>query len=184
VYRDIAKYVIPQIYGPELRQKIRQLLNSGKNFLEISTSHKSLIEILVAGVDGRPVMFVDAWKFDSDCPPSKFEFSMEAESGILDEENQKFIEEFEEKLHDALGGHAKNLPDPVSSVNRFLKRRAAREPSVRYFYIYRKGQSRVKNLEERYPPILFFLNNASGHNDDESIIIDCLKCLHCPESHQ
>ena len=184
VYREIATYVIPQIYSLELRQKIHKILDSGGNFLEIPTSNKSLIEILVAGVDGRPVMFADAWKFNAPCPPSKYELHPEPESGFLSKENQIFIQEFKEKLHAALGDDGSSWPDPLGHINVILMRRAEREPSVRYFYIYRKGQGRVMELEESYPTILFFVHSVSGHNVDESSIIDCLKCLFCPEAYQ
>ena len=183
VFRDLASYVLPQIYNDDLLRDIRRQLNSGSNFLVIPASHKSIIELVVTGVLGGKLSFKDAWEFEGDMPSGKLEITPVGEPGILHGENlDKFRVSFEKGIMKKIGGLAKHMPDQTKAINRKLKRLKNGDPPIRYYFVYPEGVERVDELETRYPDIVFISHEVTDHNDDDFDILDGLIQMFCPES--
>jgi hypothetical protein len=182
-FRKLATYVLPQIYKKSFLQEVRRRLNSVDNFLVIPGSHKSIIELMIAGADGRPLEFEDTWKFEDSIPTSKYELQPNAELGIVQGMvEEKFIDGFERAIMTKIGGLAQDLPDRTRALQKLLEKRRKREPPIRFFYIYPVGQSRVESLEKQYSQVVFIAHDRK-HDDDDVGVLDDLKRLFCPEDH-
>ena len=191
VYREIATYVIPQLYDEPFRKSIRPSLERGGAFITVRASHRSLIEILVAGVDGRPAMFADEWQLNGPYPLGKLEIANNAEGGILLEDGIKtFIEEFEDALLQLVGDLPLEVEEKTRAIQEELSARLEDEPPVRFYYIYREGQLPIPELESRYKDIVFVvhertrLRDSEGRSDPGYRSALTLKRLFCPESYQ
>lgn len=182
-FRELALYTLPQIYKPEFLSEVHRTLNKGENFLAIVTSHKSIIELVIAGVLGQKLAFNDEWKFAGGIPTGKRELPFIAELGILDGEvRQKAMKSFERGIIDKIGGLSAEMPDPTKAINRKLAKLKIAEPPIRYYYVFDQKQSRIEELESKYPDVVFFWHEKTGHDDTEFDILDGLKGMFCPES--
>lgn len=180
-FRELATYVLPQVYKKSFLREVRRRLNSDDNFLEIPGSHKSIIELIIAGALGRPLQFEDNWKFEDAMPASTSEIQPNAELGIVDGQvEEKFIDGFERAVMTRIGGLANDLPDRTRALQKLLEKRRKREPPIRLFYIYPVGQSRIESLEKRYSQVVFIAHDRK-HDDEDVDILDDLRQLFCPE---
>lgn len=193
VYREIATYVLPQIYRKTFHSEFRACLNSSLaqksdvrtegTFLIITAAHESLIEILAAGVDGRPTMFADGWHIEADIPRGRNEVALVAPGGIEEGDGVKrFIRAFELGLRSMVTRLPSTFRDQVWAIRRKLVENMKLDPPTRFYYIYREGQGRVKELELLYPEIVFLLHQSIDRDDDGFGVLNCLLELYCPES--
>ena len=180
-FRDLATYVLPQVYKKSFLQEVRRRLSGDDNFLVLPGSHKSIIELLIAGALGRPLQFEDNWKFEDSIPASKFEVQPNAELGIVEGKvEEKFIDGFERAIMTIIGGVALGQADRTRSLQRMLEKLRRREPPIRLFYIYPFGQSRIESLEKRYSQVVFIDHDRKHDDEDVDVLFD-LKQLFCPD---
>jgi len=184
-FRDLALYTLPQIYKPDVLAAFHRSLNSGNNFIAIATSHKSIIELVIAGVLGQKIAFNDEWNFEGGIPAGKRQVPTIAELGIIDGKiREGAMKSFERGLINKIGGLVKDMPDPRKAINRKLEKLKDGEPPIRFYYVYGPQQSRVVELESIYPDVVFFWHEQTDHDDNEFDILDGLKDMFCPESEQ
>ncbi len=186
-FRDLATYVLPQIYNIDLVRHIRRQLNSGDNFLAIPTPHRSLIELVLAGVKGRKLGFPDNWPPLDDIPSAHDEIAQCADFGIMEGENRdKFIESFEHAImqKSRVGGIVRGLRNQTKAINQILGKLGEEKPPVVYYFIYPDGQSRVEELETSYPHVVFIAHQWTDHDEEELGLLFDLRRMFCSESNQ
>ncbi len=182
IYRELAAYILPQIYNEAFLRELHRTVNAGGNFIAIPSSHKSIIELIVSGALGRKLQLED-WLSDNECPSGKLQISPCAEIGILGEQTmERFLKAFEDALMQKpmIGRFCAELPDPTRAINERLEELRDREPPIMFYYLYDAGHGRIPELEIRYPSVIFVEREPTGHNSLEAKILYCLYEMFSP----
>ncbi|MDA1050996.1 MAG: serine protease [Planctomycetota bacterium] len=186
-FRELATYLLPKIYKEDFLREVRRRIEAGDRFLVIPASHKSIIELVMAGVFGRKLGFPETWPPLDDVPSAADQIAPCAEFGIMAGENlDRFIESFEHAIMQKtrVGGVPRGLRDPTRAINRRLAALRSEEPPVVYYFVYPDGHSRVEELESRYPNVVFVAHEWTDHDDQEVDILFSLREMFCSESDQ
>ena len=181
-FRDFARFVVPQIYQDDLLKDVRRTLAARKNFIQIPTSHRSIIELVLAGAFGRKLGFPKDWNPMADSSRADAEIEPSPEVGTMPDE--KFIESFERGIMQKarVGSVAKGFKNQTPIIKRILQRLREEEPPVVLYYIYPQGWGRVVELEELYTEVVFVVHDQTDPSEPDADLFYFLSRIFTPES--
>ena len=187
VLRELAMYVIPQIFRKELRREIGMRMKT-ENFVEIPASHKSIVELVITGANGHKLGFEDDWKSDASMPVGKFQIEPGSEFGILQgDELKRFVKAFESAIVRKLGAGFINQFTTVARAGAIREELAIRRagehgrPPSRYYFIYPEGHDRVPELESTYADVVFVEHRPTSYDKTEHNVVRSIRKMFCPD---
>lgn len=181
-FRDFARYVVPQIYQEDLLKDVRRTLAARGNFLQIPTSHRSIIELVIAGALGRKLGFPDNWRPNLDNFKAEDEIEPWPEGGPATD--AEIIESFERGIMQKarVGSVAKGFRNQTEAINRFLRKLREENPPVVFYYIYPEGWGRSAELENKFRDIVFIEHKQIDQADGDVDLFYYLSRIFTPES--
>jgi hypothetical protein len=181
-FRDFARFVVPQIYQDSLLKEVRRNIAARKNFLVLPTSHRSIIELVLAGAFGRKLGFPKDWNPMTDNSKAEAEIEPWPEVGTMPD--NKLIESFERGIMQKarVGNVAKGFKSQTAVIKQILQRLREEEPPVVFYYIYPQGWGRVSDLEKLYTEVVFIVHDHTDPSEHDTDLFYYLSRIFTPES--
>ncbi|MCO6453878.1 MAG: trypsin-like peptidase domain-containing protein [Pirellulaceae bacterium] len=153
---SFGSHLFPAIYDEHQLRDIRAGIENQQPFLVLPSTSQTIVELLMAGVDGRRAMFAAPFSKDN-LPGGEQQIQEPPESGIC---TDSFFVEFQEALYEKLRIF-KAFRDPKN-----INRATANELKLnrRFYYVFpevgqpqldRQREQIVEQLKSRYRDIVF-----------------------------
>ncbi|HYH67520.1 MAG TPA: serine protease [Urbifossiella sp.] len=185
---DLCYHILPVIYRPEEIRKVRAEVQNGGTLVSFPATYKTTVELLMAGVDGRPVKYVAAT--DPKAPPPGELLLYDPPEGGLDREGTQAATDFQRHLAAKFlpaDGQGQSPAALAASITAVL-RNALEWDGFRYYYVYtlpddpgvrERRTAMVAGLQRTFPTVVFVGLDSAQDPGGEMKILDLLNRLLC-----
>lgn len=155
--KRMAAHIFPYVFSPAELRTVRTAIDNRTPIVVVPAKTETIVEIVMAGVDGREAQVDPATNLDGSRP----QIQQPPEEGFS---KQTFQDEFQQGLIQALRIKPPFDENPEDRINQVLARYRRRPRGMRYYFIYqtvdepRSDQQRdsvIRELKARFPEVVF-----------------------------